>query len=64
MSGKVVLGRGLDALIPTAMKNEMAESGNYKLLPLEKIFPNPLQPRQAFDQAGLQELAESLKNQG
>jgi ParB family transcriptional regulator, chromosome partitioning protein len=63
MSSKVVLGRGLDALIP---RNEEGgrSGGTFVNLPLDKIAPNPMQPRQKFDDRALQELAESFKSQG
>jgi ParB family chromosome partitioning protein len=64
VSDKIVLGRGLDALIPSKKVDETPESGNFRRLSLEKILPNPMQPRQVFDESGLNELAESLKTQG
>lgn len=64
MSGKIVLGRGLDALIPSQSKEGSPGPGKYRRLSLDKITPNPLQPRQAFDESGLHELAESFKSQG
>jgi ParB family chromosome partitioning protein len=56
------LGRGLDALIRdnTAPKN----AGGIENVPVANISPNPKQPRKHFDQASLEELAESLKSQG
>lgn len=36
----------------------------YKILPLQKIEPNPSQPRQDFDQAELQALADSIAANG
>ena len=33
-------------------------------LPISQIVPNPNQPRKTFDQTTLDELAESVKNQG
>ncbi len=33
-------------------------------LPLEKVFPNPSQPRKRFNHASLQELAQSIKEHG
>ncbi len=33
-------------------------------MPVEKITPNPYQPRQNFDEEGLEELAESIKEYG
>lgn len=60
---KIALGRGLDALIPTSQQDGKS-SGTLKSVPVEKIAPNPHQPRRAFDTEKLQELAESLKGQG
>jgi ParB family chromosome partitioning protein len=54
------LGRGLEALIPTAT----AERGGLRTIPLDMIEPNPRQPREAFDQQGLAELAQSLQTVG
>jgi ParB family chromosome partitioning protein len=62
MSGKVVLGRGLEALIPT--QDESATGGSYRNIPVNMIVPNPAQPRRNFDDASLQELADSFKTQG
>ncbi|SYZ71819.1 Stage 0 sporulation protein J [Candidatus Zixiibacteriota bacterium] len=63
MTGKIVLGRGLEALIPT--QESTSQSGStYRAVPLNMIVPNPVQPRRQFDEAGLQELAESFKTQG
>ena len=33
-------------------------------LALDEIVPNPLQPRQVFDGAGLEELAQSIGRHG
>lgn len=54
------LGRGLEALIPTAT----ADRGGLRTIPLEAIEPNPRQPRESFDQQGLAELAQSLQTVG
>lgn len=53
------LGRGLGALIPSNYQEE-----NQSYLPVTAIQPNPLQPRQAFDQAAIDELAESIRQKG
>ena len=34
------------------------------LIPVDRIVPDPEQPRREFDPEGLRELAESLKNRG
>lgn len=54
------LGRGLEALIPTAT----AERGGLRTILLDSIEPNPRQPRESFDQRGLAELAQSLQTVG
>ncbi|MCX6830327.1 MAG: ParB/RepB/Spo0J family partition protein [candidate division Zixibacteria bacterium] len=63
MSGKVVLGRGLEALIPT-QTDSTVQSGVFRNVPLDMIIPNPMQPRRKFEETSLQELAESFKSQG
>lgn len=40
------------------------ESGRVLYLPLGSIRPNPAQPRRVFDPAGLQELADSIREYG
>lgn len=55
------LGKGLGALIPQLEEEELANSQE---LPLGQIQVNPYQPRKEFDEAALQELAESIKEHG
>ena len=54
------LGRGLDSLIPNA------SSGNEEItsLPLQKVEPNPLQPRKIFDEEELEALSQSISQHG
>lgn len=40
------------------------ESGRVQFVRIERIRPNPSQPRRVFDPAGLQELAESIRQYG
>ena len=40
------------------------ESGKVQLIRLDRIKPNPSQPRRIFDPVGLQELAESIRQHG
>lgn len=61
---KIALGRGLDALIPTGASDSPASNGELKSLPIDKIAPNPNQPRKEFDHDKLVELAESFKARG
>lgn len=59
MARKTGLGRGLGALI----KEEPAPAG-VRDLAVEALQPNRFQPRTHFDDAGLDELAESIRAQG
>lgn len=56
------LGRGLSALIGENLLNN--NSGDLHYLALEKIKPNPNQPRVSFNPEELLELQESIKNNG
>jgi ParB family chromosome partitioning protein len=65
------LGKGLSSLIPASIARVSVEAdGNVQARPAElrlevsKIRPNPRQPRQAFDDASLDELARSIRTQG
>jgi len=60
---KTVLGKGLGALIPAEKESSTAEV-HYRVIPLEQIAPNPMQPRRNFEDARLAELAESIKQNG
>ena len=68
---KTALGRGLSAILESPETDITSKdiSGNYVVgaiaeLELEKIEVNPFQPRKEFDQNSLQELAQSIKEQG
>jgi ParB family transcriptional regulator, chromosome partitioning protein len=61
---KMVLGRGLDALIPDFGKSERAGGDAYIDCALERIRPNRFQPRTRFSEKELNELAESIRTQG
>ena len=54
------LGRGLDALIGEAP----AAEATVRAVPVADLHPNRYQPRARFDDAGLDELAESIRAQG
>lgn len=60
------LGRGLSALIPVAAepRTEPKPGNSHFEVAVEKIVPSPLQPRRAFDEARIDELASSIRNQG
>jgi len=57
---KKALGRGLEALIPEANHPEPATSE----IDIDRISPNPSQPRLKFDDARLDELAASIRENG
>ncbi|MGH8936002.1 MAG: ParB/RepB/Spo0J family partition protein [Acidimicrobiia bacterium] len=54
------LGRGLDALIP---KEEPGQAG-LRMVPLDRIVPNPHQPRGRVDPESLEGLAASIREVG
>ena len=56
------LGRGLGALLPGAFEPEPAAPGT--LVPLKAIRPGAQQPRQAFAEDAIAELADSIKEKG
>ena len=64
------LGRGLSSLMgdlnnEPLTSNENSESQTIeKLVPVEKIYPNPNQPRKSFQEEKLIELANSIKTKG
>jgi ParB family chromosome partitioning protein len=60
---KTVLGKGLSALIPAELETSVDEV-HYRVIALDRIAPNPMQPRQRFDEVALAELAESVRQNG
>lgn len=59
------LGRGLGSLLGASESDAIPEgTGNQLELPLDRIRPNPFQPRQVFDPEGLEELAQSIRLHG
>lgn len=56
---KPALGRGLDALFP-----QVSHEGETLMVKIGLLDPNPDQPRKAFDEEQLDELATSLKEIG
>lgn len=70
------LGRGLASLISDAEDNRMYPSANinvvktenketpFLLCPIDKIVPSTQQPRQQFNNDGINELAQSIKENG
>ena len=58
------LGRGLGALLGDTVAEEQTGGSAVTVLPLQKVEPNPLQPRKEFDPEALQTLADSIAEHG
>ena len=55
------LGKGLGALLgEESLRADTPAEGAVSTLPLQKIEPNPLQPRKTFAEEELDALAESI----
>lgn len=61
MAKKSALGKGLGALMLENTTEDMVATNT---LPISEITPNKNQPRKTFDEAALDELAESIKQHG
>ncbi len=67
MNAKHGLGRGLGALLSSSTPSSPAlesPTSNVQELPIGSIVANPRQPRKAFDDSTLRDLAQSLKRSG
>ena len=65
MAKKSGLGRGLDALIPGWHEDALPTvSDKVTSVAVEKIDPNPQQPRKSFDPEQLEDLAASIRQHG
>ncbi len=64
MNRKPALGRGLGALLPDARQTQPSHSTGLTRLPIDQIHADRANPRKSFDEAELEELAVSLKQQG
>ena len=60
------LGRGLSALIPNAQESSVGSRDQRSTfeVAIDRITPSPFQPRRTFDEAKIEELAASIRNQG
>jgi len=60
------LGRGLASLIGEAPETEprLPAHGEHRFLPIADLHPSGLNPRKAFDEAELAELAQSIRSKG
>jgi ParB family transcriptional regulator, chromosome partitioning protein len=63
--GRRALGKGLGALIPGAgTPASVSANREYFMCPVERVHPQPGQPRKYFDDEELTSLVESVKEQG
>ena len=60
------LGKGFEALLPTDFDKSILLSPEDRIekIPVDKLYPNPAQPRKYFDDQSLSELAASIKQYG
>lgn len=64
MSKKIALGKGLGALIPDELEQKQNKESREMLISINLIKNNANQPRKAFDDEKIAELAESIKHHG
>ncbi|MBU3109771.1 ParB/RepB/Spo0J family partition protein [Clostridium gasigenes] len=64
MSKKFVLGKGLGALIPDELEPKEKKNNSEMFISINLIKSNENQPRKAFDDEKIAELAESIKHHG
>lgn len=69
LNKKKVLGRGLGALIGEASSSDrtapaVTADEKFRICPATDISPNKSQPRKYFDEAALNELADSIREKG
>ena len=60
------LGRGLASLIgePAMANPRLPNEGQQRVIPIDQLHASPLNPRKAFDQGELEELANSIRTKG
>ena len=58
------LGKGLGALIPDELESKEKKNNSEMLISINIIKSNENQPRKAFDDEKIAELAESIKHHG
>jgi ParB family chromosome partitioning protein len=63
MSKRGGLGRGLSALIPSAVEESTSGTGLLEV-PVQGVVPNPKQPRTHFDEEAIDQLAASIREVG
>ncbi|MBP5528339.1 MAG: ParB/RepB/Spo0J family partition protein [Bacteroidales bacterium] len=59
------LGRGLGSILPDIdVENVKPATDTISTVPLAKVTSNPFQPRKEFDETALEELTQSIRQQG
>ncbi|HEX5744104.1 MAG TPA: ParB/RepB/Spo0J family partition protein, partial [Candidatus Saccharimonadales bacterium] len=60
------LGRGFESLLPADFDDSILLTSDDRIerIPVNKLGPNPYQPRKHFDDTALQELSASIKRHG
>ncbi|MFQ5641722.1 MAG: ParB/RepB/Spo0J family partition protein [bacterium] len=58
------LGKGLGALIPDVPEGESQRNDRLHEVEISSVVPNPFQPRETFDPAALEELKQSISQNG
>ena len=59
------LGRGLGSILPDIdLEAVKPVADTINTVPVAKVTPNPFQPRKEFDEEALEELAQSIRQQG
>jgi len=58
------LGKGIEALIPKETSDVLRGKKDLVEIEIDRIKPNPYQPRESFDDKSLSELAQSIKEKG
>jgi ParB family chromosome partitioning protein len=64
MANKSRLGRGLEALIPETLSEGFPSGERLFEVEIRRVHPNPYQPRTSTDSKKLEELAQSIKENG
>jgi len=58
------LGKGLNAIIGADIVGEVIDRPRAIEIPVDRLSPNPFQPRRSFTEEGLEQLAESIRHHG
>ncbi len=64
MEQRRALGKGISALIPEKKDEQIGHKEEVIYVQTEKIKPNPFQPREEFEESGISELAQSIREKG